>query len=112
MATHAVVYICKQVISPSIDAILVNASMFVPRRNQDQLVFLDNVRCSGTESSLLECSRSIVGNYMCSLPRVDIGVSCAVPPGECPGLSPALSTFQLSLPPSVQIESVWKVMSC
>ena len=38
-------------------------------------IFLDNVGCSGTESSLLNCSHAGIGNHNC-VHSEDAGVRC------------------------------------
>ena len=38
-------------------------------------ILFTNIRCSGTESSLLECSRSVFGVTSCTHLR-DVGVKC------------------------------------
>ena len=50
-------------------------------------IFLDNVECYGTESSLLDCNHNAIGNNYCSH-YDDAGVTC---------LSISVSCFSLSL---------------
>ena len=44
-------------------------------RSGDGSVFLDNVQCLGTESSLLDCSHNVIGVHHCR-DRKDAGIAC------------------------------------
>ena len=43
-------------------------------------ILLDQVRCNGTEASILDCSRNPIGQHNCSHFE-DAGVTCSA--GEC-----------------------------
>ena len=56
--------------------VITNSSVFGPGFGVE--IYLDNLRCTGTEEELLECPRAPAGEHNCQHVE-DIGVICPIP---------------------------------
>ncbi|XP_076436243.1 scavenger receptor cysteine-rich type 1 protein M160-like [Babylonia areolata] len=70
---NAAKVVCRMLHYPSRGAFPVSASSFGQGRG---LILLDNVRCNGNESSLMDCAHNIIHDNDCSHSE-DVGVICS-----------------------------------
>ena len=68
--------VCRQLNYSFENAIPLKRSYFVPGSNTSlSNIFVDNVVCNGSESTLLECQHNIIGEHNCDHTE-DAGVIC------------------------------------